>query len=578
MDPLLGQLLGQRFELSARIGDGAFGAVYRAVQHPVGRAVAVKVLHPVHTGSPELAARFLDEATSIARLRCQHTIGLYDYGRADNGSLYIAMELARGASLSQLIAESPMPAFRAARIAGQICDSLAEAHRLGIVHRDLKPDNIIVERRDGEDFVKVLDFGIAKVFLGEQAARTSNGLVTGTPAYMSPEQAQGRPLDGRSDLYAVGVLLFEMLTGRPLFDVSSPVEALVAHSMDTPPDLTAIRPDLPPSLVKLAKGLLAKDPVARPGPAEHVRDHLLRLSTEHTHTRVVDPETLPAGIAAELRDRPTEPGARAARGRRSGGWLLVAAAGLGIAIGAGALYQWAQGDRRPLALLVQPAPEPVRDHWVHHTPVPSVPPVERTTPPPRRGPAGPASIGRRAPQLRATLSPEAGLRIGIEGVAPRRALWSSRAARVDLLASLEDRGRALKALAAALPAERPLLALAMEPRKATADILGAGDTTRVERWTVEGESVTGPELVELPDGERRTPLGFALPALIGRPLSRMLADAVAVMPLPGGTVTRVSLARRGPQSRRIWRVELAAGWGVGSADYALSGRRLKVRP
>ena len=175
-DPLVGTTLAGRYEVVALLGTGGFGAVYRAIQQPLGREVAIKVLHRQHAGSDDQKKRFLREAQSTSRLKNQHTIQLFDFGESEDGHLFMAMELASGPTLNRVVSGKKMGCGRAASIISQVCLSVREAHELGIVHRDLKPDNIKVESRRGKDHVKVLDFGLAKLREGgDQESLTASG-------------------------------------------------------------------------------------------------------------------------------------------------------------------------------------------------------------------------------------------------------------------------------------------------------------------------------------------------------------------------------------------------------------------
>ncbi|MCC7539136.1 MAG: serine/threonine protein kinase, partial [Deltaproteobacteria bacterium] len=234
-DPLLGSVVARRYEVVSRIGVGGMGTVYRALQRPLAREVALKILKRELTGDPETVQRFHREARASSVLVHGNTVRVYDFGETSDGLLYLAMELLTGESLSGRLARpGSTSVVQAIDIASEILGSLAEAHSKGIVHRDLKPDNIFLARVDGhaEPVVKVLDFGVAKIITGDgsiDVLETQAGTVFGTPRYMSPEQAQGKKLDARSDLYSVGVLLFQMLTGRAPFTDDDAVIVMAKH-------------------------------------------------------------------------------------------------------------------------------------------------------------------------------------------------------------------------------------------------------------------------------------------------------------------------------------------------------------
>jgi serine/threonine-protein kinase len=236
------QVLNNRFKVESKIGEGGFGAVYRGVQLATGRKVALKLLHPEMTKDENLVARFRREGMVLCNLRDAHTITTYDFDQTPDGTLYIAMELLEGKSLHEVFHQDEKLDWRRVfKILTEMCSSLAEAHAQGIVHRDLKPENIYLESRPGNpEFVKILDFGIAKVMRGDtidpqSPQLTATGQTLGTLEYMSPEQLMGKPLDGRSDVYALGVLAYEMITGRlPFPDAKGPAGLITAQLKQTP--------------------------------------------------------------------------------------------------------------------------------------------------------------------------------------------------------------------------------------------------------------------------------------------------------------------------------------------------------
>ncbi|MCB9550127.1 MAG: serine/threonine protein kinase [Myxococcales bacterium] len=268
-DPLLGTALADKYLVVDVIGEGGFGAVYRAIQVPVQRPVAVKVIRAQADGDLEqVRARFFREAKAIGRLRGDRSVSLHDYGE-DRGTLFMVMELVAGETLfAVLTREGRLPPARAAGIALQILEALAEAHELGLVHRDIKPENVMLARTAmGEDRVKVLDFGITKMshadaadMAGDPALETAAGVIVGTPAYMAPEQWHKNP-GPQSDLYAVGVLLYRMLAGRTPFQ-GKPIALFQAHTTQAPP---ALDPDLglPVVLERAVMRALEKTTAAR---------------------------------------------------------------------------------------------------------------------------------------------------------------------------------------------------------------------------------------------------------------------------------------------------------------------------
>ena len=275
---LTGQILDGRFEIGALIGEGGMGKVYRGVQRPLGREVAVKVIS--HTGNASLYwhKRFLREAKVTSRLAHPNNIRLYDFGYTETGDLYMAMELLQGQDLAALLAtQRRLEPAHAVAICRQILAALGEAHALGIVHRDLKPGNIFLCDHAGSEHVKVMDFGLAKVHADPGLSKlTRTGTVMGTPAYMPPEQARSQETDARTDLYSLGVMLFEMLVGRVPFTATTMLGLLMAQVQSPPPRLGDFRPGLPglSGFQGLLDTLLAKDPAGRPSSAAEVMARL----------------------------------------------------------------------------------------------------------------------------------------------------------------------------------------------------------------------------------------------------------------------------------------------------------------
>jgi serine/threonine protein kinase len=260
-DPLLGSILAGRYRIEELVGSGGMGAVYRAEHVHMRKAVAVKVLHKEMTAFPEVVARFEREAVAGGRIEHPHVVSASDFGQLEDGSFYLVLEFVEGQSLAKLVGKAgPLNPLRALRIAHQIVAALHAAHTAGIVHRDLKPENVmLIVKDDAPDFVKVLDFGIAKIIVEEakeQPALTQIGTVFGTPEYMSPEQARGELVDARADLYTVGVILYEMLSGVSPFKDDDLVVVLTRHLTADPPPLPA---DLDPMIADLVLLLLRKN-------------------------------------------------------------------------------------------------------------------------------------------------------------------------------------------------------------------------------------------------------------------------------------------------------------------------------
>ncbi|MFI2607332.1 protein kinase [Kitasatospora sp. NPDC018619] len=268
---MIGRALNGRYELVELLGVGGMATVWRGVDRVLARQVAVKVLNGGLADDPRFAERFSREAQHAAMLAHPRIVMVFDSG-VDQGTPFIVMELVSGRSLAALLAERPgLPVERAVGIAAAVCEALAVAHAAGLVHRDIKPGNIMITDDGG---VKVVDFGIARA--GSSGNLTQTASVLGTAAYLSPEQATASPLDGRTDLYAVGCVLTEMLTGATPFTAETPVAIAFKHVSEQPLPPSARRPGLPPALDAAVLRLLAKDPASRPADATAARAELLR--------------------------------------------------------------------------------------------------------------------------------------------------------------------------------------------------------------------------------------------------------------------------------------------------------------
>ena len=293
------QFIAGRFRIEREIGTGGMGTVYLATHLGLERPVAVKIIKREFAGDSDVTDRFLREARTMAKLRHPHAAMIFDAGNLPDGRHFIVMEFVEGITLSQaLAAEVRFSPSRAVHIAMEICDVLEEAHRLGIVHRDLKPSNIILGQRG----VCVLDFGVAKVLASSTEstathASTGSGQLVGTPRYMSPEQCLGQRVGARSDLYSLGVLLYEMLAGRPPF-IDPLQSALLVKQATTPaPPLPKLRPELPRSLSLAVHTLLAKRPEDRPRTAATAKSLIERSLVQPDRT-LPDIEPLASMVAA----------------------------------------------------------------------------------------------------------------------------------------------------------------------------------------------------------------------------------------------------------------------------------------
>jgi len=293
------QIIAGRFKIEREIGTGGMGTVYLATHLGLDRPVAVKIIKREFAGDADVADRFLREARTMAKLRHTHAAMIFDAGNLPDGRHFIVMEFVEGETLSQALArEGKFSATRAVQIATQICDVLEEAHRLGIVHRDLKPSNILLGKRG----VCVLDFGVAKVLASSAEstatyASTGSGQLIGTPRYMSPEQCLGQRVGARSDLYSLGVLLYEMLAGRPPFVDPLQSALLIKQATAPAPPLPRLCPDVGRPLALAVHTFLAKRPDDRPRTAAIAKAMLERSITQPERT-LPDVEPMSAMVAA----------------------------------------------------------------------------------------------------------------------------------------------------------------------------------------------------------------------------------------------------------------------------------------
>ncbi|MEM6289986.1 MAG: serine/threonine-protein kinase [Myxococcota bacterium] len=332
-DPMIGRWVLDQYVVRAKIGEGGMGAVYLAEQPGVGRNAVVKIVHPWLSRDPKISARFDTEARAAARLQNPHIVSIYNYGRLPDGTLFIAMEYLQGRTLEELLrAEGRLAPNRAVGIATQVCEALTEAHRRGVVHRDLTPSNLmLVARHSGPDFVKVLDFGVAKLHGSDVTGRGA----VGTPRYMAPEQLRDEPVDGRADVYALGLMLYEMLTGRPAFEATSPAAFMNKQLHEMPRPMLAASPDaaVPPGLEACVMRALAKQPYQRPQSADVFAEELW-TSLMGTRQMAAIPDL--------------EPEATPTRGVTNGAVVLAVTGALAL-LGGGGWLAWT---------LTQPEPPP----------------------------------------------------------------------------------------------------------------------------------------------------------------------------------------------------------------------------
>jgi len=296
----IGQTLDGRYHLRDLLGEGGMGAVFTAEHLNLRKLVAVKMIHAEYTGNEEIAERFRREAMATAQIEHPNVASAIDFGPLPGGGAYLVTQLVRGSSLTDIIARGRLRWQQVCDIGAQIADALTAAHAIGIVHRDLKPDNILLEPREDGEVVKVLDFGIARVAdATSQGAEplTRLGTVMGTPGYMAPEQAMGEPTDLRTDLYALGVILWECLAGRALWDGGEMSDLLTRQLTQPPPPLAGEVVDLPVEFERLIQQLLAREAKQRPQTAREVRDALRALGrsvSAVTVTTLPPPNTLPS--------------------------------------------------------------------------------------------------------------------------------------------------------------------------------------------------------------------------------------------------------------------------------------------
>jgi serine/threonine-protein kinase len=315
-DPLLGTTIAGRFTILGRLGRGSMGSVYRAHQQAVGRDVALKIVRRDRAYDPETKARFEREARAISSLTSPHTITAFDFGESEDGSWFLAMEMLEGETVGErLRREQRLDWLDATRFARDALKALAEAHSKGIIHRDLKPDNLFLVRLPEaggrrQEICKVLDFGIAK-WQGNETSidqlETQAGTVFGTPRYMSPEQAQGGNLDARSDLYSLGVLLYQMLSGRAPFVDDDAVVVMARHIKDVPQRLSEIAAaaNVPRAIEDAVFRALAKSPDQRPQSAEEMS---VELETAVETSRAIASGVQPVLPAAEVTASPSRRG------------------------------------------------------------------------------------------------------------------------------------------------------------------------------------------------------------------------------------------------------------------------------
>jgi len=276
-DPFVGKVIDGRYEIQARVGEGGMGVVYRARQMSIDRVIALKMLNSQMQGDQQWVQRFYNEAKACSRLQHPNTIRMFDFGQTQDGRLFMTMEFLDGVSLRDALQRGALAPQRVAKILIQCCASLAEAHSIGIIHRDIKPDNVFLLNMAGSpDFVKLLDFSVAKLLEGDRM-KTQAGVVFGTPQYMSPEQGRGVPLDARSDLYALGILGYEMLAGTVPFNDENPMMVIQMHREAAVPPMSE---QIPYAMQMVVRRALEKDPARRYQSSGEMMQHCQQVFAE----------------------------------------------------------------------------------------------------------------------------------------------------------------------------------------------------------------------------------------------------------------------------------------------------------
>jgi serine/threonine-protein kinase len=396
-DPLVGRVIAERYLILARLGEGGMGRVYLAEHVKMNRQCAIKVMNPSLVNDTESSQRFAREASNAARILHPNVAAVFDYGEADK-VVYLVMEYVDGESLSSILQkDGALDPRRAIDLARQVADGLHAAHELGIVHRDLKPDNVIVTRnRAGKEIAKVVDFGIAKaVNDSKEDALTKSGLVIGTPEYMSPEQLLGDPVDARTDVYALGCILFQSLTGNAAFAADTREQMIRRRLHEPAPHIRDLIPALPARLDTLIVHMLARSPSDRVATAAEARDQLdpaLTLSgwDPRTMTQGVGDSSdatsiMPAAVITAPTD--TQVGGAAQPAKKGGRGMLVGSLIGVVAIAAAVVFF----VNRPHAKLpVAPSPAPVKTD--------SAQPVAAAKPDTAGSPAGPGVLTTTPPK------------------------------------------------------------------------------------------------------------------------------------------------------------------------------------
>jgi serine/threonine protein kinase len=365
-DPLLGTTIAGKYRLEAKLGAGGMGSVYRATRVMIGDEVAVKVLHSEHN-DPKAAERFQREAQAAARLKHPNAVAIHDFGITEEGSQYLVMDLVEGESLRQIIKrEGPLTPSASGEIITQVCAALDEAHRHHIVHRDIKPDNIIVNITANGLRVKVLDFGIAKLRDDVAANLTQTGSILGTPHYMSPEQCLGEELDARSDIYSLGIVTYEMLTGLVPFNSPTSSAVVVQHVTQAPTPLRALNTSISETTESAVLRALEKQRQARPQTAGEFAREFQSANTSlplqnKAYPLNSSPSSHSTGDTVVLTRPTASTGEIAKPHQRPNIWPYIAAAlGIVVLVGIGVLLVRPRRDEATTSALPDPTSLKVR--------------------------------------------------------------------------------------------------------------------------------------------------------------------------------------------------------------------------
>jgi serine/threonine protein kinase len=343
-DPLLGQTVRGKYRVVKKLGSGGMGSVYLAEQMSIGRKIALKVLQGEFANDDEFIKRFHQEARLAANLNHRHLVTIHDFDQTDDGAVFIAMEYVEGQNLRDLIRQRSMTLNQAVRIAKQIAEGLSAAHQAGVIHRDIKPENIMIVKATDE--VKVMDFGIARLRDVETIARlTQPGVIMGTPAYMAPEQIEGGEVNEKTDIYAFGIVMYEMLSGDTPFKAPTPSALLIKHVTEQPIPLRKLREDVPLILERLVMQALEKMPERRPKQMAEVVDELQKVEESLKGESLKS--DLPQTVAVSLK----QPGSKGKR-------LVIGGAVAGLLLLGGIAAYWSLLGSQPLKKIS------VLDVWV----------------------------------------------------------------------------------------------------------------------------------------------------------------------------------------------------------------------